>query len=368
MIRSFLNIYAADRGFKQDNILTGLVSLPNARYPRAEDQILFYDRLKARLEAAPKVDSVAIAGQIPGWNAALLPYELDGEEDDNRRPMVSALVVGPGYFRTLGSRVFLGREFNDFDRAAGVRAVIVNQRFASQHWPRQNPLGKRLRLFKGKMPEDWLTVVGVAPNIAQNDAAAQQPDLLVYLPYRQRPAGAMWVLVRTRVSPSGLTNAFRREVQALDSQLPVALGPIPLAERPSPSYRYRGFTAVLFLIFAAIALGLAWVGLYAVVAHSVGRRTQEIGIRMAIGATARDIRRFVLGLGLLPVGIGLTIGLAGSLGVNRVLKAGLVQVAPEDPLTLIVTSAVLMLAAALGCLIPARRAMSVDPAVALRHE
>jgi len=176
----------------------------------------------------------------------------------------------------------------------------------------------------------------------------------------------MWVFARTRVPPGRLGTAFRREVQALDSDLPI-YGPFTLAERLEVYWNSR-FYGVLFLIFAAIALLLASIGLYTVIAYSVSQRTQEIGIRMAIGATAPDIRKLVLMQGMLPLGIGLTIGLAASFAVNPVLKAELVQVSPADPITLVVASAALVLSATLGCLIPARRAMRVDPVVALRHE
>jgi putative ABC transport system permease protein len=208
-------------------------------------------------------------------------------------------------------------------------------------------------------------VVGVVSNIVQNDATRQEFDPLVYLPFREEPAGAMNVIARTGVPPGSLGTGFRREVQALDSDLPV-YGPFTADhwERYSDSRFYGG----LLLIFAGIALLLASIGLYTVIAHSVSQRTQEIGIRMAIGATARDIRKLVFLQGLLPLGIGLTIGLAASLAVNRLLKAELVHVSPTDPITLLVASAALILSATLGCLIPARRAMRVDPVVALRHE
>jgi putative ABC transport system permease protein len=177
----------------------------------------------------------------------------------------------------------------------------------------------------------------------------------------------MFVFARTRVPPASLGDAFRREVQAIDSDLPVPVL-MPLVERLHQAFAFRRNISVLFLIFAAIALLLATVGLYAVVAHSVSRRTQEIGVRMAMGATSSDVFRLVLRQGIPPLGVGLAVGLAASLAVNRVLKAELVQVSPNDPTTLIAASAVLVLSATLGCLIPARRAMRVDPAVALRHE
>ena len=286
--------------------------------------------------------------------------------EEQLRPTLWAMTIGPDYFQTLGAAVLSGREFNDFDGSAAAPVVIVNERFASKFWPQENPLGKRLRVFQGKTPGPWLTVVGVVSNILQ-DSTRLETGSLVYLPYRQRPEGDMEIIARTRVPPGNLAAAFRREMQALDSDLPL-FGPFTLSERLEGNYWTNGLDGVLFLIFAAIALLLASIGLYAVIAHSVSQRTQEIGIRMAIGGTARDILQLVFVQGMFPLGIGLAIGLAASLAVNRVLKSELVHVSPADPLTLAVASAVLILAAMLGCLIPARRAMRVDPVVALRHE
>ena len=176
----------------------------------------------------------------------------------------------------------------------------------------------------------------------------------------------MWVFVRTHVPPASLGTAFRHEVVTLDSDLPV-YGPFPLTERLEQFCDNR-FYGTLFLIFAAIALLLASVGLYTVIAHSVSQRAQEIGIRMALGATAPDVLRLVFRQAIFPLGVGLTIGLAASLAVNRVLRAELIRVSPDDPIALIASSVVLVLAAVLGCLIPARRAVRLDPVTALRHE
>lgn len=194
----------------------------------------------------------------------------------------------------------------------------------------------------------------------------QRVDPMVYLPYRQKPGGSMWIFVRTRGNPLSLAAAFRHEVQALDSDLPV-YGPFDLPERLERYWDSR-FYGMIFLIFAAIALLLASVGLYTVIAHSVSQRTQEIGVRIAMGATSSDILALVFKQGMLPLGIGLALGLAGSVAVNTILKSALVQVSPTDPIALAAASAVLILAAFLGCLIPARRAIRVDPAVALRNE
>ena len=368
MIRSYLKIHTAEIGVHTADILGGSLALPTEKYPRAEDKVSFYDRLITRLQALPGVESVAMADTLPTWGSAKFSYELEGEPpaEDGRRPKLSALKISPAYFRMLGAPVVSGREFNDADVASGVPVAIVNQLFASRFWPGEDPVGKRLRLFDENTPEPWLTVVGVASNIIQNDQTRQRFDPMVYLPYRQKPGGGAWVLVRTRVPSSSLSNAFRQEVQALDPNLPL-YGPMAIVDRMEGYWDSR-FYGAMFLIFAAIALLLASIGLYTVIAHAVSQRTQEIGIRMAMGGTPRDILRLVFRQGMLPVGIGLTIGLAASFAVNRLLKSMLVQVSPADPVTLLAASAVLISAALLGCLIPARRAMRVDPLRALRSE
>ncbi len=234
----------------------------------------------------------------------------------------------------------------------------MNRRFASLNWQNENPLGKRLRLFKARQPGAWLTVVGVVPNIAQNGANWQEFDPVVYVPYLQSPAPEMWVIVRTLVSPGTLTVAVRREIRRW---IPICPSHSVPRLWPSASRRHGNtevFTAALFLIFALIALLLASIGLYAVTAHSLSRRTQEIGIRMALGARASDTLKLLLGQGMLPVLTGLIIGLGVSLPVNRVLKSALVLVSPSDPVAIACGSAVLILAATLGCLIPARRALA----------
>jgi predicted permease len=369
MIRSYVNTYSADLGVQSEKILDGIPNLLAFRYPDATARFSFYDRLKTRLEAVPGVESVALASSIPLYGASRLSYELEGASpaDEQSRPTLSAVTVGPGYFRTVGAAMLSGRDFNETDGFSAPLVAIVNQRFARRFWPGENVLGKRFRLFIGNSPEAWLTVVGVVSNILQSDMARPELNSLVYLPWRQMGAGDMNVLVRASVPPGSLRNIFRNEVHALDSDMPI-FGPLTLIERLQSRYWDKARYTGLFLIFAVIALLLASVGLYAVVAHSVSRRTQEMGIRMALGAAVRDVLGLVFREGMLPVGIGLAIGLAASLAVNRVLKSELVRVSPDDPLTLIATSAVLIVAAALGCWIPARRAMRVDPAVALRHD
>jgi predicted permease len=368
LIRSFLKIHNANMGVDADRVLVGSVDLPDGQYATADRRIAFFDRLAARLKTMPGVESIAIAESLPSWGTPNFPYELAGAppSGNGRRPAIGAMKIGPDYFLTLRAKVLAGRDFSERDDVSLPPVAIVNQMFAADYWPGEDPVGKRLRLFEGETPGPWLTVVGVASNIVQRDPNRQRIDPMIYLPYRQKPGGGMWILARTRVRPASLAIAFRKEVQALDSDLPL-YGPFALTDRLERFWDSR-FYGALFLIFAGIALLLASIGLYTVVAHSVSRRTQEIGVRMAMGATARDILSLVFAQGMLPLGIGLAIGLAASLAVNRILQSTLVQVSPSDPIALSWASGVLVFSAALGCLIPARRAMRVDPVVALRHE
>ena len=370
MIRSFLNLAGANAGIDTTKTLVMGLNLPKAKYPTRDAEVSFFDRLKARLEAIPGVDSTSI-GPVPGFAmGGGVAYELAGGApvDERSRPTIALALVGSDYFQTLGVAIRSGREFNQFDGPSGIPVVVVNQQFASQHWPGKDPLSQRLRLFDGDEPGIWRVVVGVAPDLIQG-ASRQVVEPAVYAPYRQGTGGYGSVLVRTSVPTTGLVSAFRREISALDPDLPIWNGPDNLADYITQGLygNIRNHT-VLFLIFAAVALLLASMGLYAVIAYSVSQRTQEIGVRMAIGATARDILTLVLMQAVVPLGIGLTIGLAASLAVTRILTAELVRVSPADPIALIVASAALIVAATLGCWIPARRAIHVDPLVALRHD
>jgi predicted permease len=378
MIRSVLVIATADLGVNTANVLTAPVGLPSGKYPSVQAQISVVQQLTALLKAMPGVESVAIATALPAGAVFSPPkraYESDGgapPAEARDRATVATVTISMDYFRTLGATVRRGRVFTDADGTASVPVAIVNERFASQSWPGADPVGKRFRFVRGTTPEPWLTVVGVVSNIVQSDPTGQRIDPVVFRPFQQEPNPIMWVLARTRVPPGSLAMAFRRDVEAIDPDLLVGPGGdavvSTLGDRVRTNYWSNSVNSILFLTFAAIALLLASVGLYAVVAHTVSQRTQEIGIRRALGATARDILTLVFSQGMLPVGLGLTIGLTAGLVVTPILRSQLVQVSPADPITLVVVSATSLLSAAVGCLIPARRAIRVDLAVALRHE
>lgn len=321
----------------------------------------------------PGIESVGIASQPPTASFFAVPYELADAEplssrsDNQSSPSVSRSVLGPGYFRALGVDVLSGREFEETDKAGSEPVVMVNHQFANRAWPNENAIGKRLRF----LPVDdgsWRTVVGVVPNLAFRDRTRQEMVPMVYIPYLQEPRSEMWMVARTHVPPRSLTNVIRSEVQKIDSDLPPKLGPFSLADNLADSYLYRATTGAMFLAFAGIALLLASVGLYAVIAHSVGERMQEIGIRIALGGTERDIRLMVLRDGLPPMGVGLAVGVAGSVALSQFLQAQLVGVSPIDPPTFILASAALVLGGTLGCLIPAQRAARIDPTRALRND
>lgn len=369
MIRSYLSVSTTDPGVTTEDVLTGYVQLPASRYTGAQAQTAFFERLEQRLELLPGVESVTFASALPTWGSRPVPYELADQVfvDDERRLETAALVVGPDFLRTLQASLIAGREFRNGDDAAGLPVAIVNERFASRHWPGEEPIGKRLRLLERETPGAWLTVVGVASNIVQS-SATRQLEPIVYVSYRQTSRSGLWVLARTRVAPASLANGFRREVQALDADLPVMLGPYALEERVAEGYWDRELYAMLFLVFAATALLLAAVGIYAIVSYSVSRQTREIGVRMAIGANVRDILVLVFRQGMTPIGVGILIGVAVSLGVARVLESMLAQVSPADPAAFAGATGVLVLVAMLGCWIPARRAVRVDPVAALRAQ
>jgi len=375
MIRSFVNFYTADPGFRTERLLTAHVSLSTIRYVDTASRVSFYDRLLNRLEATPGIESIAMADAVPGTDPVRLAYEIAGPApvDEQQRPRIGRLLITPSYFPTLEAPIVAGRGFTDLDVLSGAPVVLVNERFARQHWPGGDAIGQRLRLVDRQGDGDWMTVIGIAPNIAQN-RLTRQLDPLVYVPYPQRAIesprafGDRWLLVRTGLPPVTLVNSFRSALTAIDPEQSIGIGPAPLSDLISRSSQFKAFTTTLFLIFAAVALLLASIGLHAVIAYSVRRRTQEMGIRLAIGATTHDILGLVAREGMAPVGIGLAVGLIASLGSNRLLEAQLIQVSPVDPLTYAIATAVLVASAAVGCWIPVRRAMNVDPVIALRHD
>jgi hypothetical protein len=259
-----------------------------------------------------------------------------------------------------------GRLLTAADYEGGSLAAVINRSFAARCWPAEDPIGHRFRVFDGNTPHDWMTVVGTIPDVLQDPQRADG-DPTVYIPFRLEPRLSMSVMARTQVAPSSLTEPVRSAVQAIDRDLPVH-DVRTLDDQLALAYWPLRVFGAMFAIFAGIALLLATVGLYAVVAYGVNQRIHEIGVRVALGASAGTILGMVFIGGMRQMAIGLGLGLAGALGITRVLSAILVGVSPTDPLTLGAVALVLIAAAALGCAVPAGRAIRVDPATALRHE
>jgi putative ABC transport system permease protein len=376
LARSFLTIVNAETGVRDpEHVLVGPVRLPSDKYPSPTTRLGYFDRLGAQLRVIPGIEHASVSNTFPVRGVNLQSFEIEGRPgapEDGRAAQF--LSVGPGYFQVMGAPATSGREFNDGDQLAGLPVAIVNQSFAATFWPGDESVGKHLRLTAQNPSGDWRTVVGMVPNIMQGDALRQRFKPLVYIPLRQAPPARAYFFVRTSVAPNQVTRAVRADVQKLDPDVLLeefaTLKDRFAFERDymDPEHSELGKHATVAPVFALIALLLAAIGLYAVIAHSVTQRTREIGVRIAIGAAGRDIWRLILREGMAPVGAGLCLGLTASLGVNRLLQSQLVGVSPYDPRTLIVALVVLVVVALLGCQIPARRAMGLDPAVALRHD
>jgi predicted permease len=376
LARSLWNIIGAAVGVRDaDRILVGLVQVPRDAYPSAEARNSYWDRLQANLMTIAGVEATTLASTIPVGNPGAVPFELeDGQTGAERKPMVTRLAASPDYFRALGLAMLAGREFIASDGPAAPPVAIVNQSFVDQYWPGQSVLGKRVGFPSRDGKTRWYSVVGVASNIMQDRPLRDKFVPIVYVNFREEPSAIGALFVRSHAPAVQVAAQVRTLIEGSSpgvtledySTLQATLGFD--RDRMDLEHAELGKQAAVAPIFAALALILGSLGLYAVVARSVGRRTKEIGIRMALGAVPRKIMRLILGEALTPVFFGLLIGLAAALAVNRVLQSQLVGVSPYDAPTLSVVLLILLLVAALGCVLPLRRATRVDPAVALRHD
>lgn len=372
--RSIEKVLRADVGVQApETILMGRIPLPSTKYANPESRVRFAESLQARLESTAGVTSAALGSAQPTADFEPRPVEFETQPGVmNGAPVFSS---SPGYFRTIGASVLAGRDFGKDDRPMGEQVAIVNQRFAETHFAGKSAIGQRIRLY-GKRepgPGEWRRIVGVVSNVMQNDVKRQHFAPVVYVPFSQESAGRVWFFARTRVVSEGMAAAVRNEVRQVDPDLELfefstlkdSLG-FHMAQ--NTGYMDLSKHAVVAAIFAGLALLLAAIGLLSVVARSVGQRTREIGVRIALGATSRGIQRLVLWEAMAPVIAGLAVGLLTSLGVNRALQSQLIGVSPYDAPTLIVAPVLLILVALIGSMLPVHQASRVDPAVTLRHE
>ena len=374
MMKSFLTLYRLDVGVDTSHILTMQLYLPLTKYPQPGPRTAVYHQLEERLHGIGAIQASAITTNFPlgGGMGRTLSIEGRTDPDSEVKPLVTMLTVGDDYFNTLNIRVVRGRVFNSADGLPGHEAVVVNQRFAAMHFPADDPIGRRIKLTidplpPGTPPPTWATIVGVIPNIRQRNFREVETDPVVYLPYRADPQRTAIVLIRTLGDPASVAASVREVMRTVEPDLPLYNIRTMDQQLARQRWQFEIFGS-MFAMFAGIALVLSAVGLYAVTAYSVTQRTQEIGIRMALGAQSRGMLWLVLRRALVQLGIGLPLGVAGAFGVGKILESLLVQTTPYDPVTLSTTVALLISVAILACLWPARRAARLDPMAALRYE
>ena len=373
MMRSFLVLYQMDFGVPDtSHLLTMQLLMPARKYVTFADKVAFLKRVDERMASIATVESATTASNWPVGGGAPRILAVEGRTlPGDHAPTVTLISAGPRYFDTLGVHLIRGRLLTEAD-GVSQQSVVINRRLSEMYFPGENPIGRRIKLteeFPTGPQTDWLTVVGVGPNIRQGDVTKVDPEAVAYVPHNESPGmgrGAI-LLVRTRSDPAKATAALREEVRALDADMPVFNIRTLDAFLAQVRWVYRVFGA-MFTVFALIALVLSAVGLYAVTAYSVTQRTQEIGVRMALGAEPRAIRWLILRRALIQLAIGLTLGVAGAFGVGRLLRSMLVQIATADPATLATIVAMLLVVAIAACLWPSRRATRLDPVTALRYE
>jgi predicted permease len=368
MIRSAVKLYSTPIGVKTSGVLTMRVNLPEAKYPSPGNWIAFHDQLSRKLASLPGVEFAGAASQLPLGSWTSFSVEFQGKTDELTRPSEGGgIIVSNNYFDVMQVQPRRGRLLQESDGTVGAPVVVVNETFAAKFWPREDALGKRLRLVDQGAAGPWLTVVGITPDILQNFRESLKHDPLLYLPFAEKPNRQMFLIARTQVPPATLTDAFRREVQSLDPNLAIYDGRT-LDERIAESRLTVSLFGAICTVFAIVATVLAAIGLYSVITQAVNRRTREIGLRMVLGASRREIVALVFRQGIRPLAVGLAIGLVLALATGRVLRSLLVGVNPSDPLTFAGVVMVLLATGVLGCFVPARRAIRVDPMVALRYE
>jgi putative ABC transport system permease protein len=381
MMRNFLTMYRLDLGIDTSRLLTMNLALPDRKYPAVEQRLAFYEQLEARLQANPRIESAAITSNAPMSGGFQRRMVIDGRPLDQgqQAPNVTLLTIDPRYFRTIGLPLQRGRDLTDEDGMTGREAAIVNQRFAALHFPNEDPIGRRITLSidlqggappAGGVPTSLTaTIVGIVPNLRQRDFQLPDPDPIAYLPFRTDPRGFMTLLVRSTGDPNVMTPILREEVRAIDADLPlfgIRTMDQQLAQQRWP---FRVF-GTMFAVFALMALALSAVGLYAVTAYAVAQRTQEIGIRMALGAQGGQVSWLFLRRSFVQLAVGLALGIAGAFGVGQLFASTqlLVQSSGRDPVTIGGIAFLLAGVAVAASVLPAQRATRLDPLVALRRD
>ena len=367
LLRTFINIRGVDAGFDARGVLTMRLTLPRERYPD-EAAGAFFDRLVERLSAVPGVMSVAAASQFPPMGVFDIPFSLESRPTPPGTIQNALITVAtPAFFETLRVPMRAGRVFSAADRLDAPPVMIVNESFAARYLPGLEPIGQRLRIGDDNASAPWATIVGVVGDY-RNSGSTRPVRPAIYMPVRQQTAwNQLFVLVRGTAAPAAMLPAVREAVRALDPEQPI-YAIQSLEEAVAQASFQQRTAAILLTLFAAIALVMAAVGVFGVMSYAVAARTQELGVRLALGAQPRDVRWLVFRQVLTLAGVGLAIGLASLATAGRVLSGLLFGVAPTDPATIAGVAAVLGAAAIVAAWIPAARAARIDPIDALRYE
>jgi predicted permease len=371
MVRSFFKLYALDLGIRLDKLLVARTVLPERKYPGTAERVIFYDRVLARTASLPGAASVALTTNPPlsgGSNPRLF---IDGRrlDDAKRAPRVTSVQISDNYFDAVQMSIRRGRAFGPRDGTPGAEGAIVNERFAAQFFPNEDVLGRRIRLAEESpgTTAPWLTIVGVVQTVRQDNIMEAEPDPVVFTPLRQEPPRGLAIVARASGDPGALANPLREAMREVDPDQPLFRVTTMNDALAQSRWPWRVFGS-MFAIFALIALVLSAVGIYAVTAYSVVQRTQEIGIRMALGAQNMAVSWLILRRGLIQLAVGVALGLAGSFFAARLLKSIIVQTSPQDPVTFISITLLLVVITAAACLLPTRRAVRLDPVRALRAD
>ena len=369
MVRSYLKLHTMELGFDSQNLFGGVIMLAEPRWRAPESRVRFEEELLERVRRVPGVTAATVASSFPLTDSARVRIEVEGQTatDLALAPQVFTISVADDYFSTLGVALRRGRAFTSADGRPGAEAAVVNERFAAQFFEGQDVLGRRFRLLSEDRDTPWFTIVGVSPSIRQDDPQDMQPEPVIYQPFRQDPATRVVLIARSRLASTGVAESLRAAVREVNPDQPLYNLKTFEEHLGEVSWLWRVFGS-LFGVFALIALVLSAVGLYAVTAYSVAQRTQEIGVRMALGAERAQVSWLILRSGLAQLAVGVVLGLVGAWFASGIMQTLLVQMPARDPVTFAAITGLLLLITVAACLIPARRAMRVDPSIALRAE